>query len=169
MSNVAGTAIGTNADCTVEGSTSGVLSGTCSTLFDSSKMHVPGDVSSNTAQITNVGNVPGSLNLAFTGVSAATNSTAANAPACGAPSTYLSKMAVDILDGSTTVARGTLGSLPTWTDQALAAGVAKTYTVKLTFTATDVATDNSLQNCKANFGLKWTLAQRAADTSTAGA
>jgi hypothetical protein len=169
MSNIAGTAIGTNADCSVDGSTTGVLSGTCSTLFSSSALHVPGDVSSNTVKIKNVGNVPGSLALSFTGVSAETNSTATGAPACGATSTYLSKMAVEVLDGTTSVATGTLAALPTWNNATFNAADEKTYTVKLTFTATDTATDNTLQNCKANFGLRWTLAQRSATTSTAGA
>ena len=171
MSNVAGTAV-SGTDCTAEtsgGATiTGVLSGTCATLFDSSKMHVPGDSSSNTVKIRNVGNVPGSLTLAFTGVSAGTNSTATGAPACGASSTFLSKMAVEISDGSSTIT-GNLGTLPSWSPVTFNGGDEKTYTVKLTFTATDTATDNTLQNCKANFGLQWTLAQRSATTSTVGA
>ena len=171
MTNVAGTAVA-GTDCTAEtvgGATvTGVLSGTCATLFDSSKMHVPGDVSSNTVKVKNVGNVPGALTLAFTGIAGATNSTAAGAPACGAASTFLTKMAVEISDGTSTVS-GNLGARPTWTPVAFNGGDEKSYTVKLTFTATDTATDNTLQNCKANFGLQWTLAQRSATTSIAGA
>ena len=171
MSNVAGTAIGTNADC-VTGTARGVLSSACAQLFDGAALHVPGDVSSNTVTVKNEGNVASLLSLGFGTPAAASADTGSEAPSCdsSAQSTYLGKVAVDVLDGSTTVGSGTLASPPSLSSVALGAGASKIYTVKLTFSSTGTtAGDNAVQNCKGTFTATWTLDQRAAATSTAGA
>src|SRR5438094_6068175 len=162
MTNVAGTAV-SGTDC-VAGATSGVLSGTCATVFNATPK-VPGDASANTVDIKNTGNVDGLLTLGVGTVT--TGNTSGSAPACADAATFKSKMAVSVSDGTTTNA-GTLAAPPSFSARSLTAGTTKTYTVTLTFNATSTAVDNTLQNCSASFPINWTLDQRAATSTTNG-
>jgi len=164
MTNVAGTAV-SGTDCTA-GATSGVLTGTCATIFNATPK-VPGDSSANTAAITNTGNVDGLLTLGVGSVT--TGNTSGSAPACADAATFKSKMAVAVSDGvPANDVTGTLAAPPSFSARALTAGATKTYTVTLTFNSTSTAVDNTLQNCSASFPINWTLDQRAATSTTNG-
>ena len=171
MTNVAGTSLG-GTDCTTDGTTGGVLSGTCQTLVSTS-LRVPGDSTSNTVTIANVGNVDGLLSLGV-GTIAGQNAVTpgGNVPACGSTSNYLGRINVTLSRGAETLASTTLASLATngpFTGHGLAAGASETYTVSMAFqNANDPAVDNLYQNCAVSpFALNWTLVQRAPSTTGA--
>lgn len=169
ITNVSG-ANGTGTDCTADtGGTVGVLTGTCKQLINAS-LRVPGDATSQTVTITNVGNVNGLLSLSMgtqTSGNALTPSTTGGIPACVATD-YPSRLKIDIKQGTTTVLaqtalNGVSGAIPL-SPNTFTPGQSVTYTVDLAF---DSTADNTYQNCTAAFPLTWTMDQRAANLTSA--
>ncbi len=169
ITNVSG-ANGTGTDCTADaGGTAGVLSGTCKQLINAS-LRVPGDATSQTVTITNVGTVNGLLSLSMgtqSSGNAAPPSTTGGVPACGDAAGYPGKLLIDIKQGTNTVLAqtalsGVSGSIPL-SSNTFTPGQSATYTVDLVF---DSTAGNTYQNCTAAFPLTWTMDQRAANTSS---
>ena len=168
MTNVASSGLGVNSDCTTDGTTGGVLSGACKTLISTS-LRVPGDATSNTVQIANVGNVDGLLTLGLSSISAANAATpGGNVPACVNTGSYPAQVAVTLKEDGATIKSGTLASLSGTnliSSKVYAPSASHTYSLGLAFTDT---TDNGFQNCAVSpFTLTWTLDQRAASTTGA--